>query len=411
MRNINGHVLLVVRRYPHRSQTFIVNELQGLLAAGVDVRLLSLRGVNRALMKKWPEAAATAPFVIAGNVGYRVRHKPVTILCAWIRCLFGGMLSYARDGKRIKTARLLAASAFAGIGRFSVIHYQAGGLARLYCSMDIPHHRDTRLFVSFRGKEITSAPPEQLKRRYAQVAQRVDIALPVCTAFADRLRTQLGFTRAIHVHYSGIRTDFFAVDESVLAARLNSNEIVVYTAGRITQKKGMAETIRAFAAAEPRVRESGRSLRLVVAGNGPERSAVQRLVQELGLDSCTELRGAFGPNEHRDQLAASHIFVSHNITAQDGDQEGIPNVLKEAMAAELPVVATYHSGTPELVQDGVEGFLVEEFDVAATADRIVQLALDPALRRTMGERGRTTVETRFDIGVTSAQLRRLYEAE
>ena len=412
MRKINGEVLMVVQRYPHRPQTFIVNELRELIAQGVDVRLLTLRGINRKLMKRWPEAAATAPRVISGNVGYRTRHKPFTIACAWIRCLSSGMIGYALSGGVLRTKQLLAASAFSRLGRFEIIHYQSGGLARLFTSMDLPHHQHARVFVSVRGKEISIASGDQLRSGYARTASVADTILPVCDAFARKLVQQIGFPQSkIQVHYSGIYSAYFSVDEQIQTKRDTSQEIVVYSAGRLTRKKGVTESVQAFAAAEPRVRQAGLSLRLVVAGNGPQRDAVKRLVGALGISSLVELRGVYGPEAHRDQLAASHIFVSHNVTAEDGDQEGIPNVLKEAMAAGLPVVATNHSGTPELVEDGLNGFLVEEFDVAATADRIVQLALDPALRRAMGERGRTTVTTRFDIGVTSAQLRDLYKRQ
>ena len=91
-------------------------------------------------------------------------------------------------------------------------------------------------------------------------------------------------------------------------------------------------------------------------------------------------------------MADSDILLAPSVTSKDGDQEGIPVVLMEAFANGLPVISTYHSGIPELVQDGISGFLVPERDVDALKEKINQLILQSELRSRMGLAGRKYVE-------------------
>ncbi|HEY6104105.1 MAG TPA: glycosyltransferase, partial [bacterium] len=112
--------------------------------------------------------------------------------------------------------------------------------------------------------------------------------------------------------------------------------------------------------------------------------------------------------EIRRLLEGAHILLAPSVTAQDGDQEGIPNVVKEAMATGMPVVSTRHSGIPELVQDAVSGFLVAERDVDALAERLVFLIDHPETWPEMGRAGRRKVEADFDVEHMHDRLIALY---
>jgi colanic acid/amylovoran biosynthesis glycosyltransferase len=96
------------------------------------------------------------------------------------------------------------------------------------------------------------------------------------------------------------------------------------------------------------------------------------------------------------------------LTSDTGDQEGIPNVIKEAMAMGLPVLSTFHSGIPELVTDGVSGLLVPERDAASIADALVYLIRHPEICKKMGEEGRRQVELKFDTNSLNKELEELY---
>jgi len=108
-------------------------------------------------------------------------------------------------------------------------------------------------------------------------------------------------------------------------------------------------------------------------------------------------------------LDQAHLFVAPSVTATDGNQDAPVNVLKEAMAMGLPVVSTLHGGIPELVEDGISGFLVPERDVAALRDRLEYLVTHPECWPEMGLAGRTFVETHFDIERLNDRLVDLYQ--
>jgi colanic acid/amylovoran biosynthesis glycosyltransferase len=111
----------------------------------------------------------------------------------------------------------------------------------------------------------------------------------------------------------------------------------------------------------------------------------------------------------REGLDRADVLVAASVTAADGDEEGIPNVLKEAMASGLPVVATRHAGIPELVEDGVSGWLVPERDEAALAAALERLASEPGRWPAMGRAGRARVEREYDIDRLNDRLAALLE--
>jgi colanic acid/amylovoran biosynthesis glycosyltransferase len=108
-------------------------------------------------------------------------------------------------------------------------------------------------------------------------------------------------------------------------------------------------------------------------------------------------------------MEEAHILIAPSITAADGDEEGIPNTVKEAMALGLPVVSTTHAGIPELVEDGVSGFLVPERDSAALGERLAQLVDRPETWAALGRAGRQRIERHFDIDRLNDELLVLYE--
>jgi colanic acid/amylovoran biosynthesis glycosyltransferase len=407
-------VLLVVTRYPVRSQPFIVNELTGLIDAGIDVRLLSIRGLNRRLLGKWSKAAATMPYLVSGNLSDRRRFIPFTFAYALYKCVRHASFRYVFDAerpllRRIRYKRLLIAAAFAGIAPPDILHYENSGLARTAFALGLPQNDRSQVFVSFRGKDLSIAGADELRKRSKALVTANVIALPVCKSFARKIHDSLGFPQSsIHVHYSGVDTAFFSVADNVREIRRASRTRIVYTAGRLIQKKGVAESVRAFKVAYDQLPPDRKNLQMIVAGSGPEEQSIRTLISDMGLQDNVVMVGAYTPDEHREILHRSHVFVSHNLTADDGDQEGIPNVIKEAMAAELPVVATFHSGTPELVTHEESGLLVEEGDIVRMGDYIAQLVLYPEMSERFGRVGWETVKMRFDKSVTTKQLVSLY---
>jgi colanic acid/amylovoran biosynthesis glycosyltransferase len=171
---------------------------------------------------------------------------------------------------------------------------------------------------------------------------------------------------------------------------------------RLVEKKGIADAIRALArAAAP--------YEYVVAGDGPMRAELEALARTAGVAHRVRFVGAQTRAQVAALLRSADVFVAPSVTGADGDIEGIPVSIMEAMAVGLPVISTWHSGIPELVDDGVSGMLVPEHDVAALADRLGTMA-DPCVRARMGEAGRAIVEREFEIGALTERLEGHYRA-
>ena len=134
-----------------------------------------------------------------------------------------------------------------------------------------------------------------------------------------------------------------------------------------------------------------------VFGDGPLRERLTALAGELGLGDRVVFEGRQGQEAVREGLDRADVLVAASVTAADGDEEGIPNVLKEAMASGMPVVGTRHAGIPELVDDGISGWLVPERDEAQLAEALVRLAAEPERWPAMGRAGRAKVEREYDI--------------
>jgi colanic acid/amylovoran biosynthesis glycosyltransferase len=111
----------------------------------------------------------------------------------------------------------------------------------------------------------------------------------------------------------------------------------------------------------------------------------------------------------REGFDRADILLAPSVTAADGDEEGIPNVLKEAMASGMPVVGSRHAGIPELIEDKVSGFLVPERDEVALADALQRLAQAPQGWAAMGRAGRTKIEQDYDINRLNERLTGLFE--
>jgi len=156
------------------------------------------------------------------------------------------------------------------------------------------------------------------------------------------------------------------------------------------------------------LRDRGVRLRVVLVGDGELRRTIAARVACEGLGEVVELRGALPHEEIPAVLANATAMVLPSLTSRDGQMEGIPVALMEAMAAGVPVVATRLSGIPELVRDGVTGLLVPERNPAALASAMERLAADPALCARLADSARRAVREEFDRGRNVSRLLELF---
>jgi colanic acid/amylovoran/stewartan biosynthesis glycosyltransferase WcaL/AmsK/CpsK len=176
--------------------------------------------------------------------------------------------------------------------------------------------------------------------------------------------------------------------------------VVIATAGRLIPKKGIDDLARALV----QLCRASFDVRLRIIGEGPMRAEIEAILDQAGVRDRAELLGYLEPEAVAAEMSGAHLFCLPSRTAPDGDSEGIPNTLKEAMASGLPVVSTYHAGIPELVEEGVSGYLVPEGDIGSLTDRLRQLIREPERWEPMGRAGRAMVEEEFALETAARQL-------
>jgi glycosyltransferase involved in cell wall biosynthesis len=205
----------------------------------------------------------------------------------------------------------------------------------------------------------------------------------------------------VHIVHCGLSPEDFAPPVPKPA---NDVPLLLFVA-QLAERKGTPVLVEACRILAGR----GAAFRCVIVGDGPQRAFAEKLVEQYGLQGVIELKQAMPQEQVREYLKRTDIFVLPCITASNGDMDGIPVSLMEAMAMEIPTVSTYVSGIPELIKDGQSGLLVREKDHVALADALQRLIEDKDLRMMLGKNGRQRVLQDFNIHKNADQLAALFE--
>jgi glycosyltransferase involved in cell wall biosynthesis len=197
------------------------------------------------------------------------------------------------------------------------------------------------------------------------------------------------------------RPDAAAREKTRRALGVAPDEFAVVAAGRLHRMKGFIHLVEAA----PRILERVPATRIIIAGDGEEKEALRRRIDELGLGERVRLPG-FVENMP-DLMRAADLFVLPSVEVKGAPREGLPMVIAEAMATGCPVVTTDVSGNKEIVTDGVNGRIVAQQDAAALAAGIIGVLSDPDRAR-LGENARRTAEESFGIQGAAARYARLF---
>ncbi|MGH9664225.1 MAG: glycosyltransferase family 4 protein, partial [Bryobacteraceae bacterium] len=231
------------------------------------------------------------------------------------------------------------------------------------------------------------------------MSQKVRDSLFVC-AISDFARSQILRTcpssewRKIHVVRLGVDPNIYLPRPF----REDPSPVELITVGRLAPVKGHAVLLEALAL----LRQSGRSVRLHLVGDGPERASLERAASARGLSESTVFDGSLTQDKVLELYRAADVFVLASFA------EGIPVVLMEAMAMEISCAATWVNGVPELIRDGVTGLLVPPASAGALAEAIARLLDDAGLRLRLGAAARLQVLENYDLARNTAALRALF---
>jgi glycosyltransferase involved in cell wall biosynthesis len=177
--------------------------------------------------------------------------------------------------------------------------------------------------------------------------------------------------------------------------------------GRLVEKKGMDTLIFALA----HISGAGVDFRLEIAGDGPQRVELERLASEQGIGSEVVFRGPIPHDEVFTWLEGLDLFVLACRRDDQGDQDGIPVVLMEAMAAGIPVISTHISGIPELIEDGISGMLAKPNDPKSLSQKIKDVVTNPSMASSLAVAARSRIREEFDVDVNAERLLNLFRSE
>jgi colanic acid/amylovoran/stewartan biosynthesis glycosyltransferase WcaL/AmsK/CpsK len=242
---------------------------------------------------------------------------------------------------------------------YDIVVFQLGHKA-----LDIKrtHNFKGKVVICLRGYDITGFLKDN-PHWYDTYRDTCDLFLPVCEKFKTILETIGCDPRKIIVHHSAIDCSRF----TFRARNIEQNEVIkIVSAGRFVEKKGFIHAIRAMAL----LMHKYPYFHYTLIGEGVLKKKYEKSIKKLHLEDRITIDSWYAHDEYIKILDQSHICLLPSVTAQNNDQEGIPNVLKEAMAMGLIVVGTDHSGNTELITHGISGFLVPERNSKAIANTL-----------------------------------------
>lgn len=391
-------IAMIVAVFPTVSETFIVNQIVGLITLGHHVDIFALdpprQGPVHEDIRRHGLLART----------YYLRHdswskrmlSALRRLCstpAWLtprglRQAFRILRARTPDARLSRSGLAIMASRELQNGPYDIVHCQFGNLGERWVQVMRTGLLHGALITSIRGHDATQSERYD-ERYYAELFREAHLLLPVSQSLAERLRDLGCAPEKIRVLHSGIDCRRFEFRPRALDAPEPTR---ILSVARLVEMKGIRFGIEAVA----RMLQAGCRIRYDIIGDGPLRRELEGLIREYGIEASVSIHGWKPQQELVEVLQSAHIFLAPSVTATNGETEGIPNAVKEAMAVGLPVVATHHSGIPELVSDGVSGLLVPERDADALASALKSLYEDPDRWRAMGRAGRDRVEAQFD---------------
>lgn len=281
------------------------------------------------------------------------------------------------------------------------VHIHHGTLASKFQFLKEEH--GIPLFIGFRGKDATAYPKsEENLKKLKKLFQLGDRFFPVCEHLKNEI-IKLGCPEnKIRVLYGGVDLDRFEFK----SRKLNSNNKIQFLAiGRFVEKKGFSDLIRAFA----QVKKKNNEVKLILIGEGPSESKYRKLINKLQLGTSVDIIPWIDYRKIQRKYYQSHIFCAPSCTDREGNQEGIPNTLKEAMATGMPVISTKHAGIPELVENKVSGILVSERSVNDLAKAMFWLAENPERWDAMGKEARKKIEKDFNLTLQLKKQKKYYD--
>ncbi len=400
----------VVKRYPRYSETFIVNEILAHEAVGLEIEIFALRPPNDRYFQdiiaqvrspvnylylpteSWmPEALAAQS--LKGAIFWATLQEASLVLPDFWTALEVARGEEVRD---VYQSILLAQEV------------REKGICHLHAHFGTQATTIARLAARFAGVPYTftahakdifheSVQPDDLRRKLADAAAVVTVS----DYNLKYLRQNYGVAaKGVQRIYNGLDRSRFPYQEP------DNREMKIISVGRLIEKKGFEDLIAACGILARR----NCSFSCQIIGTGPMEGELREQIEELGLQDQVELMGARPQKEVIELVQRAAVFAAPYVVGSDGNTDGLPTVLLEAMALGTPCVSTDVTGVPEVLRDRQTGLMIPQHDPQTLASAIEQLLTDTALRVRLATQARQLIETEFDIHHNTASLRTVFRA-
>jgi glycosyltransferase involved in cell wall biosynthesis len=390
----------IIGTYPVLTETFIDREIGHLLDLGVDLEIVSIRRPRTEL--------SVSQAALSRRVQYLL---PVD----WLQFALAHLGAVLRKpGTYFGTLAWLLSRPHGGAPRRRTAYHFATGV---YLARVLRSRRGVHLHAHFvdRAATVALVAARLLGTTYSVTAHAREIYVDAfllrerigqaaftatCTEYNRRYLERLVGPRVakrlVRLYHGLDLSTYLDGPERTPS----DDQPLLLAVAQLTERKGLRHLVNACRIlAERNVR-----FRCEIVGDGPLREPLERQVLEAGVSDQVRLTGPLPYPEVVERYRYATAFVLPCIVAPDGDRDGIPNVILEAMAAAVPVISTPVSGIPEVLRDGETGLVVPEGDPAAIADAVQRLIGDPALGRRLGEEARAFVSSEFDLERNIARL-------
>ena len=400
---------IVLKGYPRLSETFIAQEIRSLEEHGFEITLYSLRlptdkkthPVHEEIQARrvyLPEYLYQQPLRVIRSL-WKIRRRigGAQVFSTWWN-------DFRRDPsfnriRRLGQAFVLAAELPDHITRVYVhfLHTPASVTRYACLILRLPWA------CSAHAKDIWTSPPWELKEKLNECKW-----LTTCTsANAEYLEGLADDSSKVKLNYHGLDLSRFHCKQPTFSDRDGSQEsqpVVILSVGRAVAKKGYHSLLNSLALLPAEVH-----WKFVHIGGGPLRADLESTAELLGIEHHIQW---FGPQSQQTVLQhyqQSDLFVLNCQIDENGDRDGLPNVLVEAQSQGLAVISTDISGIPELIRPGENGILVHPDDTADLTRSLAHLITHPEVRARMGHSGHQIVQTTFDMKNNHNELYQLLE--
>jgi colanic acid/amylovoran biosynthesis glycosyltransferase len=393
-------IAIFIDVFPIASQTFVLNQITTLIDLGIEIEVVALYAGDQSILEQ-PEYAS---YTLSAKCRYLLSHKPskASLFAHRLYHVGKGLLNthlrrrvvaglsprFSAQARNLMLSTIAACQTQTLSYNWVIAHFGSSGVVA-------NHLRQIgvlqgKIATVFHGHDITAElSVKNTQAHYTNLFTDTELLLPISNLWKEQLLT-------LGANDSQIRVQRMGVDLSLFSSgpqRMNKIGVLnIFTVARFSEKKGLSFALNALAQLPEYI-----DFQYHLAGYGELEESLKQLVKKLGLVSKVKFLGALKPEQVAEKMHWADVFLQPSITASNGDKEGVPVSIMEAMASNVAVVSTFHSGIPELIEHQRHGLLAPEKDTHALAKHIELLASNPKLRTALAVAAKAQIEQFGDV--------------